>query len=411
MHLRSLILLLSIICHSASILASDCLFKGCSCSSSSLDNSYDVKCVYDIMSNNSRFPVRQSSSSFQNREINIMLVNRYSFKRIPDNIFRNLSIRTLILAENDLEVLNKRAFSGIRGLRMLHLIEKRLKRIEPGVFEPLGNGLTEINLINLIGMTTGRVDEFFRETVYLEHLDTFKLNHMRFDTLKEEWMAFLGNLRYLSLASNNLRNLSVDLFELSTRLISLDLNDNYLSEIDPLFRTLDSVKSNLKELKLSSNGIRYLKDFPSFERLEFLDLSRNKLTWIGDSTFKQLRNLNYLHLNSNNIRNLHPEVFSPLENLLVLNLANNHISTLPHIRSLYKLQSFDVSSQNGSLISIADYGFDRGNLTTSSLSIDLSGNELTHFGFKSFCSHRPSSNITQIHDVTLTYETVRNMKR
>lgn len=402
-----LLILLAVRSHSDLTDHSNCLFENCLCSRQA-SNYNDIKCIYDINSGtlNTGFPRRQQ---LDYNEINIMLVNRYRFTRIPDHTFANLSIRTLILAENDLEVLTPGAFASIRALRMLHVIEKKLRQIEPGTFEPLGNKLTELGLVDIVGMSTQRVDELFRDLLHLERLTTFKLTHSQ-NEFKDEWMASLGNLSYLSLASNRLRSLSVDLFEFSSSLISLDLNDNRLVDLDALFVSFQPVRANLKELKLSANTIDKLTDFPEFPSLEFLDLSRNNLVWVRETTFHRLFKLNYLHLESNSLRSLHPGLFSPLANLLVLNLANNYLNSTPIIRDLPKLQSLDVSNQNGELEFVGDFAFERYDQTKSSLSIDLSRNRIRlGFADRVFCSH--FSNVSQIYELAVSYASVKTMSR
>lgn len=374
------------------------LFNGCICTP---DN--DVRCIFNVNRSRSyEFPRRLFSNA--SHHINLMLINGYNFKRIPDYPFSDLTIRTLILAENNLEVLNRYAFEGVRGLSMLHVIEKKLKHIEPGVFEPLGDTLVELGIVHVDSMRPSRIDELFRETVFLQRLATFKLSHVRFAFIKEEWMAFLGNLSYLSLSNNNLSNLSADIFEYNSNLISIDLSNNRLRDLNIVFTSCSSVQSSLKEFKLRSNGIEVLIHFPSYDNLEYLDLSKNKLECIGDSVFDRLNRLNYLYLSANKIKQLGPHAFRGLENLLVLDLANNFLPKLVNISTMTKLESLDVSNQNGNLKSIEDYAFDRPG-TNIQLSVDLARNQIDRFGDLSFCL-RP-----QLRNLTLTYFSARNLHR
>lgn len=249
------------------------------------------------------------------------------------------------------------------------------------------------------------MDELFRDILYLEHLKTFKLNHMHYSFFKEEWMASLGNLSYLSLASNTLRNISVDLFEFSSGLISLDLNDNQINSLKSLFVSFLPIQANLKELKLSSNGISTLDDFPMLNKLEFLDLSKNNITWIAESTFRSLSKLNYLNIDSNSLKTLHTGFFSNLENLLAINLSNNQLEAVPVIFHLNKLQSLDLSNQNGQLKIIENFAFERSNQAKSSLSINLDRNEMLRFGDRSFCSRH--ANTSQMHELIVSYSSVK----
>jgi Leucine-rich repeat (LRR) protein len=397
--------------------SSSCLFDGCQCSLNN-DNSYDIKCIYDLKSNKTGFPQRLGNSLIANgsiANINIFLINKYSFKVIPDAAFANLTIRNLILAENNLEVLTQSVFKGVNGLRMLRLIEKKLRKIETGAFEPLRNKLSEFGVIELY-LESKEMENFIEGIFTLEKLATFKLSNMQLQIFRPEWTPVLRNISYLSLASNRIKSLNANLFEFSLNLISLDLNNNYLSNLKALYDVLVPVRSQLKELKLSGNNFKTILEFPPLSNLELLDLSNNSISFLPKTTFKNLLKLNYLTLAQNQIYKLNDFLFSRLSQLLILQLNNNYLDRFPNISNLTRLQILDVSNQNGHLKEISDYEFERvdragaGAAYSNSLSLLLDANDFVRYGNKSFCS-RHATNSSQIHSLSLSYKAMKSLDK
>lgn len=62
-----------------------------------------------------------------------------------------------------------------------------------------------------------------------------------------------------------------------------------------------------------------------------LDLSKNQITTIEDSTFASFRSLNHLRLSYNKISEISPGVLIGLENLQVLEISHNDIRTISHL--------------------------------------------------------------------------------
>lgn len=401
------------LCKLSKCQAPTCLFDGCQCSLNN-DNSFDIRCVHDIKSNKSGFPdrvwpiVESNSTNFTN--VNILLFNKFNFATIPDRAFEGLSIRNLILADNNLQTLTSRVFDGVRNLKMLRLIEKQLHTIEKGTFEPLRRMLVELGLIEL-NFEPDQMSSLVDQLMVLEKLDTFKLNNMRFDYFKREWTGILANISYLSLASNRLSNLSADVFESSSSLISLDLNNNLLDNYRPLFDALQPIQSNVKELKLNGNNLSSMLDFPALINLELLDLSNNNISYIPKTTFHTLSKLNYLHLSSNRLFSINDLVFARMENLLILQLNNNYLSKFPNLTYLSRLQILDMTNQNARLTEIPDYAFERRdrNQTHYSLSLILDSNDFIKYGSRSFCSRYTNS--SQIHNINLSYRSMKNLHK
>jgi internalin A len=115
--------------------------------------------------------------------------------------------------------------------------------------------------------------------------------------------------------------------ELSS-LITLDLDNNLLSDIKPL----ESL-TNLTSLWLFDNQIRDIKPLESLTNLTHLSLANNLLSDI--KPLESLTNLTLLGLGGNQIRDIKP--LESLTNLTLLGLGNNQIRDIKPLESLTNL--------------------------------------------------------------------------
>ena len=357
------------------------------------------------------FPTRlNNTDSFKNGlVINLLFITKYEFKRVPDDAFDGLNVKNLILADNQLEEITEKTFRGIRSLKMLRLIETKLHKIESGAFLSLTDKLEDLDLVGLDLKSEAKLDAFFGEINTLYKLNKFTLNNMQIATFKNEWIPVLSNLNHLSLASNTLTELDAHLFHSSPNLISLDLSNNKFVDLGKVFSVLEPLQTRVKVLKLGGNAIEELRYFPNFTSLEYLDLSNNKIAKIAEQTFANLTRLNYLYLDSNQLSEVSERVFDKCENLLTLKLNNNKLKHTPKITKLSKLQTLDLSNQNGHLKVVYDFAFERSVKRFSSLGLNLQSNDIEMFSSRSFCSRY--SSVIEIHDLNLSFNSYQQMNK
>jgi hypothetical protein len=382
-----------------------CLFNECNCKIN-LDKSYDIICM---PTKTKYFPKRNNNASMFSKDllINLLFITRYEFKSVPDDAFSGLNIKNLILAENQLQSLKANSFRGIKAIRMLRLIERNLKTIEANAFSSLEDKLEDLDLVGIRINDKSKLDIFFNQINTLFSLNKLTLNNLNISSFKADWFPILKNLNHLSLPSNSIKTLNENIFKSSPNLISLDLSNNNLTNLKELFNALKPIEANLKVLKLGGNSIKTLETFPNFTCLEYLDLSNNKIYQVKETAFSYLTRMNYLYLDSNQIVDLPEKVFENSDSLLTLKLAHNKLKQVPKIRRCSRLQLFDLS--NNKLKEIKDYAFERSVKLFSSLGVNLQGNDITNFGSRSFCSHY--SNVIEIHDLNLSYNTYERMNK
>ncbi|TNF30094.1 MAG: leucine-rich repeat domain-containing protein [Bacteroidetes bacterium] len=116
----------------------------------------------------------------------------------------------------------------------------------------------------------------------------------------------------------------------------------YTSLEEALAAPRDSVYSLKLKTRLKQVPLEVFTEFPN---LQWLDLSRNRLTEIP-SQVGMLKNLKKLILNKNKIEQLPPEI-GQLEDLRELIISQNELESLPsEIGDLKKLRYLDMWSNN-----------------------------------------------------------------
>lgn len=125
--------------------------------------------------------------------------------------------------------------------------------------------------------------------------------------------------------------------EFCTNLDTLDLGENQISDIIPLFYL-----RNMISLKLNNNYIEDIRPLRYFFNLTVLVISNNKIVSI--SFLSELTQLTSLFLNDNNIQDITPLI--NLLNLKYLTLSGNPIDNLELIENLGSLNGIELINLN-----------------------------------------------------------------
>ncbi|XP_035516328.1 slit homolog 1 protein-like [Morone saxatilis] len=164
---------------------------------------------------------------------------------VPKNIPRGTE--RLDLNGNNLTVISKTDFSGLKHLRVLHLMENQISNVERGAF----------------------------------------------DELKE--------LERLRLNKNRLSQLPELLFQKNEALSRLDLSENFIQAVP---RRAFRGATDLKNLQLDKNHISCIEEgaFRALRSLEVLTLNNNNISSIPVSSFNHMPKLRTFRLHSNSLR-------------------------------------------------------------------------------------------------------------
>lgn len=226
------------------------------------------------------------------------------------------SLKELILRRNSFTILNNHAFNDLYNLDWLDISYNNLTMLRRRCFQ----GLTS--------------------------LQKLELNNNHINQLQSDQFADLRNLRILNLAHNRLRSLPREIF-VHTRIEYLDLSNNFFT-IWPA-NSLSDIGFTLRHVKIQSNEIEYLEPnmFINTQYVYTLNLARNKLTVIPDSTFSYLSNLTNLDLSNNPLVTANLEqIFHHTPMLRILNLRSMGLYHLPLMTTTHHLTELDVSMNN-----------------------------------------------------------------
>ncbi|CAD7081483.1 unnamed protein product [Hermetia illucens] len=145
------------------------------------------------------------------------------------------------------------------------------------------------------------------------------------------------NLEKLDLSQNNIWSLPENLFCGLGGLMSLNMSENRLQDVNELgFRdkpkdenSTGSNKTRDGPSTAPSKGAASSSSSPCLLDLEILDVSYNHFVLLPANGFGVLRRLKHLTLNNNEISMVADKALSGLKNLQVLNLSSNKIVALP----------------------------------------------------------------------------------
>ncbi|XP_012214508.2 lutropin-choriogonadotropic hormone receptor isoform X2 [Linepithema humile] len=275
----------------------------------------------DLTNNNiTDIPIR-AFHRFPNLEI--LFLRRNQLQIIYDDAFVNLaSLRVLELDENYLTAIPAAAVN-LPGLEELSVSNNKIEQLTENALRHAGNLVS----LDLRGNPIKEIhDGTFRNLRKLRKLILSNVKELRyFPDLNGA-----TSLEVLKLDRSQLKEVPSNLCLQCSKLKSLDMKSNYLTEM-PNLRNCNE----LRVLDLASNMISTLPDdaFKGSNMLHDLLLSNNNLQSISSDAFSGLSRLQVLDLENNYIEYIHPDAFRETKRLEDLNLGNNVFPTLP-IRGL-----------------------------------------------------------------------------
>lgn len=154
----------------------------------------------------------------------------------------------------------------------------------------------------------------------------FKLKLNEMSRVKVETLlqyACLPGLSVLRMQRSRISNLTARMLEPCSDLTELDFGENEISQISaPLFKKV----APLRVLRLEINRLAQINNlFKNLPMLEFINLSRNRISTLTCTDFANLTRLNTLYLYSNRISTLPFCVFNGLNSLELLKLGSNKL--------------------------------------------------------------------------------------
>ncbi|XP_058053412.1 toll-like receptor Tollo [Anopheles bellator] len=278
------------------------------------------------------------------RSLNALHLQRNLLKEIADRAFVGLgTLEVLNLADNKLTALTPELFVSSRKIRQVYLQNNSLAVLAPGVFEGLDrletldlshNQLTSVwvkrdtfaGQVRLVVLSLGhnqlsKVDQHVFRGLY--SLQILNLEHNAIELIADGAFADLKNLHALFLSHNRLRQIEPYHFSELYVLHQLILESNQIAYIHE--RAFENL-THLHDLSLNDNRLEEIPlGMKSLKFLQSLDVGKNQISEINNSSFEGLEELMGLRLVDNQIREIARDTFFALSTIHVLNLASNRI--------------------------------------------------------------------------------------
>ncbi|XP_071507455.1 toll-like receptor 4 [Diadema antillarum] len=269
--------------------------------------------------------------------------------RIPGPALRGLQkLRQLTFRSNRLQSASFGTGLSLPALRTLDLGKNKITSLQDGDFVALRNtSLTTLSLSeNSIKEVGSKVFRQFRS------IDSVDFSRGLDPSVIPSLAIALSDVRTqkLLLSAIGLKKWDGDNFKdlRNSSLTILDLSSNNITQLDSSFTGL----TNITNLSLAGNDIRDITKsaFTGLHALRILDLSGNKLTSLREGMFASLlpAPVDHLYLNKNVIANLSgANVFNGLPKLKYLKLALNKISqniTGDEFQGLNQLEVLDMGA-------------------------------------------------------------------
>ncbi|CAH1126142.1 unnamed protein product [Ceutorhynchus assimilis] len=192
------------------------------------------------------------------------------------------------------------------------------------------NAFNKLSALEQLSLYRNNIASVDRKAFFgLQNLQTLDLSKNLINYLHNHQFSDMPRLRVLNLRENGLSYLPREVFA-DTQLEFLDIGYNSFSIVPR--ESLSDVGMTLMHLSLQSNVLEHIDvtSFPDTPYLNYLDISKNKLTILPDNVFTQLSLLQYLDLGFNPLRANFKELFHYAQNLRHLSLADTGIISTPN---------------------------------------------------------------------------------
>ncbi|XP_018562934.1 toll-like receptor 6 [Anoplophora glabripennis] len=295
----------------------------------------------------------------------------------PELFLSSRQLRHIYLHNNSLSVLAPGLLEGLDQLQSLDLSHNELT--SRWVNRDTFSGLVRLVILNLANNQLTRIDSTLFHDLYT--LQILNLERNSINVIAESAFAELKNLHALTLTHNKISRIESYHFSGMYALNQLLLDSNEIEYIHP--KTFENV-TNLQDLGLNGNMLGGVPvGIGQLRFLKTLDLGKNHIESVTNSSFEGLDLLYGLRLVDNHIVNISRDAFSTLPSLQVLNLASNKIkyveqsafSSNPTLKAI-RLDANELTDISGVFTNLQ-----------SLVWLNVSSNKLLWFDF----SHLPAS--------------------
>ncbi len=180
-----------------------------------------------------------------------------------------------------------------------------------------------------------------RQFVGLQSLVSLRLGHNKITFIGSQLLSVMPKLQHLNLNSNNISQITSDIFGPKHTLISCFLSSNHL-----IYIILISFQKLLQAAAVFLNGNALTFSHSLYlncsffqtsnchgplsrqcysTNIQILELSKNRISHLESEMFCPMQNLRKLHLEKNLIKVIRPKAFMGLGSLAYLDLSSNQV--------------------------------------------------------------------------------------
>lgn len=271
--------------------------------------------------------------------IHVLLNASDFFDRLRRNSYKNrVQLSTeLDLSKNDISHIEYNAFQTIVKLESLDLSNNKLIS-----FDVNSEHLVYVKYLNL---SCNFLQSLYYESFSLmNNLQNLDLSHNLLDYFPDKTLSNIYKLKFINVTYNEIAKVNNLRITFHPEGGVLDLSNNGLSALNiPVDEAW-----GLRELILNSNNITnaYLIRLTDQRDLVRLDMSKNYIQEIDESSLQLPVKLGFLDLSFNEIQVIRPSAFYRVSHLQTLRLSHNRIQTIEYgvFRGLTELLNLDLSN-------------------------------------------------------------------
>lgn len=221
-----------------------------------------------------------------------LALNDNNLVAVPDFVSHARELRTVDLGDNHIEEISAKDFEGLAHLYGLRLSGNKLETVDNATFA----NLSGLHILNLA--------------------------HNRLGDLEGGALHHLVELRALRLDNNRLKDLNGLVASLG-KLQWLNVSSNELAWFDYAF-----IPASLEWLDMSHNEVTELGNFYDLQnfRLATLQAGFNAVRAVTVESFP--RSLRHIYMNNNELSEIEPFSFAKMENLVQVDLSSNFIQSV-----------------------------------------------------------------------------------
>ncbi len=252
------------------------------------------------------------------------------------------SIQKSNLTKTAYQINNIFEMSYLKSLTSLDLKEKFIRKLD--------ESFCYLNNLKKLDLTMNEILGIDKVPfVCFKNLTNLYLSNNDLILISEEAFASMKKLEILKLENNNLAHLEDFMFEGLISLRKLFLKE---SNIEKLSNETFMPLINLIDLDLSSNRlVSFRSSFSSNNKLEALDLSKNKITELNADFFLNLEHLVVFRASGNQINTIIKGTFDILNKLVNLDLSENYLTQI-NLYDYKKLNNLQVLNVNKNKVRI-----------------------------------------------------------